>query len=76
MIYALLSRNFVVEIYALFPQNVLDWGAESANFFAFWMYALDISTYGHMTYMELRTLDKRRMELRTLNNEAHGTIKA
>ena len=39
MIYALLSRNFVVEIYALFPQNILDWGADSANFFAFWMYA-------------------------------------
>ena len=40
MIYALLSRNFVVEIYALFPQNILDWGADSANFFAFWMYAI------------------------------------
>ena len=40
MIYALLSQNFVVEIYALFPQNILDWGADSANFFAFWMYAL------------------------------------
>ena len=38
MIYALLSQNFVVEIYALFPQNILDWGADSANFFAFWMY--------------------------------------
>ena len=35
MIYALLSQNFVVKTYALFPQNILD----SANFFAFWMYA-------------------------------------
>ena len=40
MIYSLLSQNFVVEIYALFPQNILDWGADSANFFAFWMYVL------------------------------------
>ena len=39
MIYALSSRNLVVEIYALFPQNILDWGPDSANFFAFWMYA-------------------------------------
>ena len=29
MIYALLSQNFVVEIYALFPQNILDWGAQT-----------------------------------------------
>ena len=33
-----MSRKFVVEIDALFPQNILDWGADSANFFAFWMY--------------------------------------
>ena len=38
MIYALLSRNFGVQIYALFPQNILDWGADSANFSSFWMY--------------------------------------
>ena len=35
MIYALLSQNFVVEIYALFPQNILDWGADSPNFSLF-----------------------------------------
>ena len=38
MIYALLLRNFGVEIHALFPQNILDWGADSANFSSFWMY--------------------------------------
>ena len=38
MIYALLSRNFGVQIYALFPQNILDWGADSTNFSSFWMY--------------------------------------
>ena len=32
MIYALLSRNFVVKIYALFPQDILDKRADSANF--------------------------------------------
>ena len=25
-------------IYALFPQDILDWGADSPNFFAFWIY--------------------------------------
>ena len=39
LIYALLSQNFVVAIYALFPQIFLDWKAESADFFAFRMYA-------------------------------------
>ena len=38
MIYALLSQDFDVEIYALFPQNFCDWKADSANFFAFRMY--------------------------------------
>ena len=44
MIYALLSQNFVVEIYALFPQNILDWGADSTNFFAFWMYGYRVAS--------------------------------
>ena len=39
LIYALLSRNFYVEIYALFPQIFCDWKADSANFSAFRMYA-------------------------------------
>ena len=42
MIYALLLQNFVVKIYALFPQNILYLGAHSANFFAFWMYDSNI----------------------------------
>ena len=39
MIYALLSRNFAVRIYALFPQIFGDWKVESADFFTFRMYA-------------------------------------
>ena len=39
MIYALLSQNFVVRIYALFPQIFLYWKAESADVILFWMYA-------------------------------------
>ena len=39
MIYALLSRNFAVRIYALFPQIFGDWKVESAYFFTFRMYA-------------------------------------
>ena len=38
MIYALLSRNFAVRIYALFPQIFGDWKVESADFFTFRMY--------------------------------------
>ena len=38
MIYALLTQNFVVRIYALFPQIFLDWKAKSADIFTFWMY--------------------------------------
>ena len=38
MIYALLSQNFDVEIYALFLQMFCDWKADSTNFFAFRMY--------------------------------------
>ena len=38
-IYALLSQNFVVRIYALFLQIFLDWKVKSADIFTFWMYA-------------------------------------
>ena len=38
-IYALLSRNFVVEIYAIFSQIFWDWKSESANSLAFRMFA-------------------------------------
>ena len=38
MIYALLSRNFDVRIYALFPQIFGNWKVESADFFTFRMY--------------------------------------
>ena len=38
MIYALLTRNFVMRIYALFPQIMLKWKAKSADIFTFWMY--------------------------------------
>ena len=41
MIYALLSRNFDVRIYALFPQIFENWKVDSADFFTFRMYALD-----------------------------------
>ena len=39
MIYALLTWNFVVRIYALFPQIFLDWKVKSADFFTYRMYA-------------------------------------
>ena len=39
MIYALLSRNFDVRIYALFPQIFGNWKVDSADFFTFRMYA-------------------------------------
>ena len=51
MIYALLSRNFAVRIYALFPQIFGNWKVESADFFSFRMYVwpafarLDISSF-------------------------------
>ena len=45
MIYTLLSRNFGAEIYALFV-FLCDWKADSANFFAFSMYGLDINDQG------------------------------
>ena len=48
MIYARLSQNFVLEIYALSPQNISDWEADSANFFAFWMYAVQPHTHQGM----------------------------
>ena len=38
LIYAHLSQNFVVAIYALFPQIFWDWKVESADFFTFRMY--------------------------------------
>ena len=38
MIYSLLSRNFAVRIYALYPQIFLDWKAKSADFYTFRMY--------------------------------------
>ena len=38
MIYALLSRNFDVRIYALFPQIFGNWKVDSADFFTFRMY--------------------------------------
>ena len=40
MIYALLSRNFAVRIYALFPQIFGNWKVDSADFFTFRMYVL------------------------------------
>ena len=49
-IYALLSRDFDVEIYALFPQIFRDWKTDSANSFAFRMYASD---YGPLGFLEL-----------------------
>ena len=39
IIYALLSRNFVVAIYALFPQNFGDWKSGFADWVTFRMYA-------------------------------------
>ena len=38
MIYALLSRNFDVRIYALFPQIFGNWKVDSADLFTFRMY--------------------------------------
>ena len=45
MINALLLQNLVAQIYALFPPIFLGWQIVSANFFAFWMYGLDIDRY-------------------------------
>ena len=44
MIYALLTRNFVVRTYALFLQIFLDWKAKSADIFTFWMYVAMMMT--------------------------------
>ena len=57
MIYALLARSFVVEVSALFPQNILDWGADSANFFAFWMYGprQQLSYFGNTPRLPILT---------------------
>ena len=38
----LLTRNFVVRIYALFPQIFLDWKAKCADIFTYWMYLLTL----------------------------------
>ena len=38
LIYALLSRNFIVAFYARFPQIFWDWKADSADFCTFRMY--------------------------------------
>ena len=43
MIYAFLTQHFVVRIYALFPQIILDWKAKSADIFTFLMHALGMS---------------------------------
>ena len=43
MIYAPLSQNIVLKIYALFPQMLWDWKADSANFSTFRMYGLTVS---------------------------------
>ena len=43
MIHALLSRNFAVRVYALFPQIFWDRRAKSADFYTFRMYAWPIS---------------------------------
>ena len=48
LIYALLSRSFVVRIYALFPRIFLAWKTESANFFAFWVYDWHLCPYWHL----------------------------
>ena len=52
MIYALLTRNFVVRIYALFPQIILDWKAKSADIFTFWMYECANSAHAK-TFMQV-----------------------
>ena len=41
IIYALLSQDFDVEIYALFPQNFCDRKTDFANFLPFRMYECD-----------------------------------
>ena len=43
MIYAILSRNFAVRIYALFPQISLDWKTEFRRRYPF----LDVCALGH-----------------------------
>ena len=45
LIYVILSRNFYVEIYALFLQIFCDWKADSANFYTFRMYASVLSRF-------------------------------
>ena len=41
MIYTLLSRNFDVRIYAVFPQIFGNWKVDSADFFTFRMYGFN-----------------------------------
>ena len=56
-VFSLVFSVFVVEIYALFPQNILDWGADSANFFAFWMYGprQQLSYFGNTPRLPILT---------------------
>ena len=45
LIYALMSQNVVVAIYALFPQFFWDWKKESAGLFTFRMYGQELSVF-------------------------------
>ena len=49
MINALFLRNFVVSIYALFPPIFLSWKVNSANLFAFRMYARPEQRWASLT---------------------------
>ena len=58
LIYALFSQNFIVAIYALFPQIFLGWKAESAKFCTFRMYELIYDLLENMVVSVGKLIDK------------------
>ena len=53
MIYVLLTQNFIVRIYAIFPQIILDWKAKSADIFTFWMYDSTLCIKLHIMFKHI-----------------------
>ena len=64
IIYALLSQNFAVRIYALFRQIFGNWKVESADFFTFRMYVATLvseSETSRLVYLEHNLIKVREM---------------
>ena len=66
MIYKLLSQIFVIGVYVLFPQNILDWGADSANFFGCMLPHL---TYSKSSWLPLKQEPRQNVYIMTKAKE-------